>query len=456
MSLNELTPKSLIAERSLLGAVLLDGKCFESVSDMLVPEDFGLPEHRTIFAVMASIFDRGQPIDPITVWNGAGSPRGGGDESAATLPYLNAMAQNTPGSTNVRRYAELVRRYGLLRRIWEISNSAAVSAGAPNTEPHELAEKTEADLIRAMDRSEGDPVPLAEAVNEAITYANERTESGQSMSGVSCGLDGLDRFTNGLEPGQLVVVAARPSIGKTALACCITSAMSAAGRKGLFFTLEMSRREIGQRILALRSGVSTHAMRSGTKEDRHWLRMVDAQERIQPEQVFIDDTPAVTVGYIRAKARRLARRIGLDFVIVDYIGLMRGHGENRTQEIGSISRGLKALAKELAVPVIALAQLNRDVERRGDARPLLSDLRDSGEIEQDADIVVMLHRQSKHGGGPEWDGLAELLVRKNRNGPTGDALLFFNDEIGSFGDTDRQNPRGLSQPPVNRAITYDR
>jgi replicative DNA helicase len=438
MSARESVEQVLSAERSVLGALLLDGAAFERIADVLVHEDFSLLPHRALFKAIQGIFDRGQPIDAITAWEALGRPVNGSE--GLGLAYLSSLATNTPSAANIGRYAEIVRQYALLRRVGQIGADLAASAGRGG-DPHELAATAESDLLRALDRSAGDPVLIGEAVWEAMQYADERQQAGGGMSGIATGLQGFDRYTNGLEPGQLLIVAARPSVGKTALACSMASAMSEAGKVGLFVTLEMSRREIGQRILALRSEVSTHAMRAVTSDDRHWSDMTRAYEGIQDEKVYVDDTPAVTVGYLRAKGRRLKRKAGLDFIVVDYIGLMRGTGENRVQELGSVNRGLKALAKELSVPIIALAQLNRGVEARHDRRPILSDLRDSGEIEQDADIVAMLHREEKHSDAPEWVGLAELLVRKNRNGPTGDCLLAFDEETGAFRDSNALNPR---------------
>jgi replicative DNA helicase len=248
-------------------------------------------------------------------------------------------------------------------------------------------------------------------------------ERGGRLAGLPTGFVGFDDMTGGLEPGQLVIVAARPSVGKTVLGCNIAAHVAAGGSPVLFFTLEMTRREIAARILAARSGVPVSEMRAGTRERDDWDQMNTAVASSASWKLFIDDSPAVSVAYVRAKARRIQRTHGLGLLVIDYLGLMRGTGDNRAQEVGSISRGLKALAKELKVPVVALAQLNRASEGRLDRRPTLADLRDSGEIEQDADIVAMLHRESMHREAPEWEGLAQLLIRKNRNGPTGECLL---------------------------------
>uniref|UniRef100_UPI0026047546 replicative DNA helicase n=1 Tax=uncultured Zoogloea sp. TaxID=160237 RepID=UPI0026047546 len=257
----------------------------------------------------------------------------------------------------------------------------------------------------------------------SIVAVSDRRERGGNIAGLATGFRRFDEMTGGLEPGQLVIVAARPSVGKTVAGCNIASHAAAGGTPVLFFTLEMTRREIAARILAARSGVSVQAMRAGTSARDDWDNMSTAVGASMAWPMFIDDTPAVTVAYVRAKARRIRRAQGLGLVVIDYLGLMRGTGDNRAQEVGSISRGLKALAKELQVPVIALAQLNRASETRPNRQPTLADLRDSGEIEQDADIVAMLHREDMNRTAPEWEGLAQLFIRKNRNGPTGECLL---------------------------------
>ncbi|MCK6392072.1 DnaB-like helicase C-terminal domain-containing protein [Zoogloea sp.] len=262
----------------------------------------------------------------------------------------------------------------------------------------------------------------------------------QRSAGCPTGFRRFDEMTGGLEPGQLVIVGARPAMGKTIFACNVATHAAAAGTPVLFVTLGMTRREIAARILAARSGVSVQAMRSDACRQDDYDRMSSAVGCTMAWPFFIDDTPAVSVAYVRAKARRIHRNHGLGLVVIDYLGLMRGTGDNRTQEVGSISRGLKALAKELKVPVIALAQLNRGNEARADKKPTLADLRDSGEIEQDADIVAMLHRESEYRDSPELEGLAHLLIRKNRNGPTGECLLTFDGPLMRLADYDGPYP----------------
>jgi len=360
-------------------------------------------------------------------------------EQAGGMAYLGEIANNTPSAATIKRYAESVRERAILRRLIGVANELLAGCFNPGVRTwQELVGAAEAAILAAMDRHAGEPASLAEAFAEAMTYIDTRGEAG----GLATGFRDFDGITGGLEPGQFVIVAARPSVGKTVFGCNVADHVARTGGAVLFLTLEMTRPEIGQRILAARSGVPVHAMRSGTKDREDWRRMAGELPAADRQRLWIDDTPAVTVSHVRAKARRLKRKAGgLDLIVIDYLQLMRGTGDNRTQEIGSISRALKTLAKELHVPIIALAQLNRSVEGRMDKRPLMSDLRDSGELEQDADIVAMLHREEIYSDQPEWQGLAEILIRKNRNGPTGDLNLNYNPEQMRFTDYNGQNVR---------------
>lgn len=320
-----------------------------------------------------------------------------------------------------------------------IAAANTLAASCSSAEPLDaLAAKAEVSFAEILDQQSSEPTTLAKVFAEVTNYI----ESRGAIGGLQTGFNAVDALTGGLEPGQLVIVAARPAMGKTVFGCNVANHVASNGGAVLFFSLEMPRREIGMRLMAARSGVPVQAMRSGTDRHEHWDRMADALGPAQAHRLWIDDKPAVSVPYVRARAQRLKRTKGLDLIVVDYLGLMKGDGDNRTQELGSISRGLKALAKDLHVPIIALAQLNRGVESRPDKRPLMSDLRDSGEIEQDADIVAMLHREAVYQpDAPEWAGVAELLVRKNRNGPTGDVLLSWWPLEMRFSDHHGSNPR---------------
>jgi len=424
-----LPPHSTEAEQSVIGGLLLDARAWDHVGDTLTDADFYGDHHRRIWRHIARAFERGHAVDVVTIAESIETT--GETDQTGGLAYLGELAANTPSAANIRRYAEIVRERAVLRRLQAAGADLQMScSNHGGRTPEQLAGAAEAAMIEAIDRHAGDPAPLFDALSEALAYIDTRGETG----GLATGFKDLDGMTGGLEPGQLMIIAARPSVGKTIAACNIADYVAQQGGSVLFHTLEMSRREIGMRILAARSGVSVHAMRSGIKDQDDWGRMSNQMPAANSQRFWIDDTAAVTVAQIRAKARRLKRKGGLSLVVIDYLQLMRGTGDNRVQEIGSISRGLKALAKELEIPIIALAQLNRSVESRPDKRPMSSDLRDSGEIEQDADIVAMLHRESLYSDAPEWAGLAELIFRKNRNGPLGEVVLNYRPEHMRFLD----------------------
>ncbi|WP_079434211.1 replicative DNA helicase [Zoogloea sp. LCSB751] len=421
--LRNLPPHSLEAEQGLLGAILCDGaRVLDRIEGVARASDLYRADHRLIFSAAKALHDAGRAVDLLTVWSTLEARNEG--EQAGGFAYLAELADSGFVASNARQYAETIRQRATLRGLQQIgADVLAACANPAGRSPAEIAADAEAGMLTLLDRTDSDPVRLQDALCDVLADVDARRERGGALAGLATGFRRFDEMTGGLEPGQLVIVAARPSVGKTVAGCNIAAHVAAAGETAAFFTLEMTRREIASRILAARSGVTVQAMRSGTSDPRDWDEMENATAASAAWKMFIDDTPAVTVAYVRAKARRIQRTHGLGLLVIDYLGLMRGTGDNRAQEVGSISRGLKALAKELQVPVIALAQLNRASEARPDKRPTLADLRDSGEIEQDADIVAMLHREDMHSTAPEWAGLAQLLIRKNRNGPTGECLL---------------------------------
>ncbi|MCX7146201.1 MAG: replicative DNA helicase, partial [Sulfuritalea sp.] len=386
---NEITlpPHSIEAEQSLLGGLLLDFRAWDRVADLLTEADFYRDDHRRIFRHLAVLSNAGKPVDVVTVFESI--EQSNEVDQTGGLGYLGTLANSAVSVANIRRHAEIIRERAVLRKVGAIGDALSAACYRPSVRAIEaIVAEAEAAIAEALDRRASEPTGLGDVLGEALNYIDTRGEVG----GLRTGFRDFDGMTGGLEPGQLVIVAARPSMGKTVFGCNVAANVAQRGAAVLLMTLEMTRREIGMRILAARSGVSMHAMRSGTKDDGAWKRMSSELRPANEQRLWIDDTASATVGYVRARARRLKRSKGLDLIVIDYLGLMRGTGENRTQEIGSISRGLKALAKELEVPIIVLSQLNRGVEGRQDKRPMMSDLRDSGEVEQDADIVAMLHR----------------------------------------------------------------
>ncbi len=441
-----LPPHSVEAEQAVLGGILLaGGDALDRIEGILSDEDFYRQEHRQIFSAIRSLGNTGNPIDVLTVAeavDGAGSL-----ERIGGLPYLGELAQNTPSAANIASYANTVKARALQRRLLALAGEVQAQCMEPGADVAEIIGRTDAAMVQLLDSGSGDePTILSDCLADAIADIDDRA-TGHRRSGLQTGIADLDALTGGLEPGQLVIVAARPSVGKTALGLNIANHVVQAGESAAFFSLEMTKRELAQRLLSIRAGVSVPEMRSGQLDNEQWARISACQAKADGQRLSMVDRSAIGVSYIRAAARKIKRKHGLSLVVVDYIGLMRGEGQthqNRTQEVGSISRGLKVLAKELRVPIIALAQLNRATEARQDKRPQLADLRDSGEIEQDADIVAMLHREELHNPAPEWSGLAELIVRKNRNGALGDVFLKYHGAHMRFTKHDGRIP--LVQP----------
>ena len=435
-----LPPHSIEAEQSVIGAIILDGStALDRIEGLITEADFYRQEHRLIFAAARTLSNTSKPIDVFTIAEAlevsASLSRVGG------LPYLGNIAQNTPKTANIKRYAEIVHERALQRRVLALASEIQTSCMVPGADVAQIIDQADAAMSQLLDTGTDEPTLLYDGMFDALQDIDDRS-TGRRPSGMQTGIVELDSIVGGLEPGQLVIVAARPSIGKTAFALNITNHVAQQKGKSIaFFSLEMTRRELIQRLISLRTGVSVSEMRSGKLTSDQWGLISSCQGKAIGQRLHLIDRSAIGVAYVRATARKIKRKDGLDLIVVDYLGLMRGEGQNRTQEIGSLSRGLKALAKELGVPIIAVAQLNRGTENRTDKRPMLSDLRDSGEVEQDADIVAMLHREALYDEDTRWQGLAELIVRKNRNGPLGDVLLSLDGPTMQFTQYTGSNPR---------------
>jgi replicative DNA helicase len=429
-----LPPHSVEAEQSVLGGILIAGStALDHIEGMVSELDFYRVEHRKIFAAITLLENSSRPIDVITVAEALEGSRSLSDVGG--LAYLGSLAQNVPSAANIASYAKIVRGRALQRNLLILAQSITTDCLNPSADISEIVSRADSAMVRLLDAgTAGEPTILSDCMAEAVDDIDERA-TGHRRSGLLTGIQDFDSLTCGLEPGQLVIVAARPSVGKTALALNVADYVTHQGETVAFFSLEMTRRELAQRLLALRASVSVSAMRSGQLEGDQWDRISACKAKAEGQRLFLIDRSSIGVPYARAAARKIKRQNGLGLIVVDYLGLMRGEGQNRTQEIGSLSRGLKALAKELHVPIIALAQLNRGNEHRQDRRPQLSDLRDSGEIEQDADIVAMLHTEQ------EQPGFAELLVRKNRNGALGTVNLRYQGEHMRFSNHQGSIPR---------------
>jgi len=446
-------PHSIEAEQSVIGAILLEGdKALDRIEGVITEADFYRHDHQIIFAAQRKLSNVGSTIDVITL---AEALDASGDlERIGGLPYLGGLAQNTPSAANIVRYAQIVKERSLQRQLMTLAGEITTSCTAPGANVAEIVSKADAAMVQLLDSGTDEPMLLYDAMADTIADIDERA-TGKRRSGLQTGMPDFDALTGGLEPGQLVIVAARPSVGKTAFALNIADQVTQHGHTVAVFSLEMTKRELTQRLIALRTGVSVAAQRSGQLDEAQWSRVSACQGKADGQRLFLIDRQAIGVAYVRAVARKIKRKQGLGLIVVDYLGLMRGEGQNRTQEIGSLSRGLKALAKELHVPIIALAQLNRGTEARQDKRPMLSDLRDSGEVEQDADIVAMLHREELYSSDPAWHALGELLIRKNRNGALGEPLLAFEGETMRFAEYTGPNPRRQSPTKLRPAAPFN-
>jgi replicative DNA helicase len=439
-----LPPHSIEAEQSVLGGILLSGgTALDRIEGLLTEKDFYHTGHRQIFSAITSLANSSRPIDTITV---AEALEGSGSlANVGGLPYLGSLAQNVPSVANIASYSKIVRERALQRNLLALAQDISASCYAPGADVTGIINRADAAMVQLLGNGSSDePNSLTDCMADAIADIDNRA-TGHQRSGLLTGVADFDALTCGLEPGQLVIIAARPSVGKTALALNIADHVTQRGETVAFFSLEMTRRELAQRLIALRARVSVTAMRSGQlDDDDQWNRISACQAKADGQRLFLIDRSAIGVAYVRAAARKIKRQHGLALIVVDYLGLMRGEGQNRTQEIGSLSRGLKALAKELHVPIIALAQLNCGNENRQDKRPQLSDLRDSGEVEQDADIVAMLHAEAT--------GFADLLVRKNRNGALGTVSLRFEGEHMRFS---KRHGQTAHQSPTNQQKGFD-
>jgi replicative DNA helicase len=432
-------PHSLEAEASVLGGLLLDNTAWDRVGDVLIDNDFYRYEHRHVFGAISTLINGSRPADVITVYEHLQSL--GKAEEVGGLAYLNSLAQYVPGAANIRRYAEIVRERSILRKL--VSASDEIATSAFNTQGREVAKiLDEAEQKIFSIGEEGSRMKqgfqrMESLVVELLDRVEEMSQNPNDITGVPTGFYDFDRMTSGLQPGDLIILAARPSMGKTALA--INIAEHVAVNEGLpvaVFSMEMGASQLAIRIVGSIGRIDQGRLRTGKLTPDEWPRLTESIEKLRNVSLHIDETPGLTPSELRANARRLARQCGkLGLIVVDYLQLMSGSssdGENRATEIGEISRGLKMLAKELQCPVIALSQLNRSVETRTDKRPMMSDLRESGAIEQDADVIMFIYRDDYYNKDSKEPGVAEVIIGKQRNGPTGTVKLAFLKPITKF------------------------
>ncbi|AVA36095.1 replicative DNA helicase [Cupriavidus metallidurans] len=430
-------PHSIEAEQSVLGGLLLDNAAWDRIADFISEADFYRFDHRLIFQSIARLISATKPADVITVFEmlqGAGKA-----EEVGGLAYLNSLAQNTPSAANIRRYAEIVRERAVLRKLVTVADDIASAAFAPKgREVRELLDEAESKVFAiAEEGARGQKgfqeiQPLLTQVVERIDELYHR-DSTSDVTGVPTGFIDLDRMTSGMQAGDLIIVAGRPSMGKTAFSLNIGEHVAVEqGLPVAVFSMEMAGVQLAMRMLGSVGRLDQHRLRTGRLLDEDWPRLTHSIQRMNDAQLFIDETPALNPMELRARSRRLARQCGqLGLIIIDYLQLMSGSGsgENRATEISEISRSLKGLAKELNCPVIALSQLNRSLEQRPNKRPVMSDLRESGAIEQDADVILFIYRDEVYNPDSQDKGTAEIIIGKQRNGPIGTVRLTF---LGQF------------------------
>ncbi len=434
-------PHSVEAEQSVLGGLLLDNSAWDRAGDLLTESDFYRYEHRLIFAAIGGLVNATKPADVVTVFEQLQSL--GKSDDCGGLSYLNALAQSVPSAANLRRYAEIVRERAILRKLISASDDIATKAFNPQGMPvTQILDEAEGQIFRIGEegsRTRQGFQSMDALVVQLLDRVNELHENGaEEVTGVRTGFYDLDRMTAGLQPGDLIVLAARPSMGKTAFA--INIGENVAINEGLpvvIFSMEMGASQLALRMVGSIGRIDQSHLRTGALRDDEWGRLSEAVDKLGKSSIFIDESPGLTPGELRARARRQARQCGqLGLIIVDYLQLMNGSGgaeENRATVIGEISRGLKALAKELHCPVIALSQLNRSVESRPDKRPMMSDLRESGAIEQDADVIMFIYRDEYYTKDEcKEPGIAEIIIGKQRNGPVGMVRLTFLRPITKF------------------------
>lgn len=430
-------PHSVDAEQSVLGGLLLDNDAWFDVAEIVAPADFYRVPHQLVFSAMSELSAEDSPIDALTVAERLTSL--GQLDKVGGFAMLGELAETTPGAGNVRAYARIVREYSTLRQLIGAANRIAESAFAPEgRSSQDLVDLAEQEVFRIAEGRlrEGGPQPLVPLLTGAVERIERLHANRSPVTGLATGFDDLDRKTAGLQPSDLVIVAGRPSMGKTAFAMnMVEHAVMEGPGAVLVFSLEMPAEQLVMRLLSSLGRIDQTRLRTGEMREEDWPRFSGAVSQLRDKRLYIDDTPAISPQELRTRARRVSREAhGLSLIVVDYLQLMRGSGnsENRTNEISEISRSLKAIAKELRCPLVALSQLNRSLEQRTDKRPLMADLRESGAIEQDADLILFVYRDEVYHPDTADKGTAEIIIGKQRNGPIGTVRLAFIGNLTKF------------------------
>ena len=430
-------PNSLQAEQAVLGGLMLDNSAWDTVADHVTEEDFYRHDHRMIFRALAELAQKNSPLDAVTLseWLAHNQLL----DEVGGLAALGNLAQNTPSAANIKAYADIVREKSVMRQLIQVGNKIAAggydSEGRDTSQLLDQAEKLVFDIAEQGKRGKRGFRSIRSLLATAVDRIDYLFQQDNAITGVSTGFADLDEMTAGLQPSDLIIVAGRPSMGKTTLA--VNFAENAAIKNQVpvaIFSMEMPGEQLALRMMSSLGHIDQHRVRTGKLEDDDWPRLTSAVSILDTAPIFIDDTPALSPMELRARARRLKREHDLGLIVIDYLQLMQigNTSENRTTEISEISRNLKALAKELHVPVIALSQLNRSLEQRTDNRPVMSDLRESGAIEQDADVIMFIYRDEVYNEDSPQKGLAEIIIGKQRNGPIGTRLLTFRGQFTRF------------------------
>ncbi len=439
-------PQNIPAEQSVLGGLMLEQDAWDNVSDILNENDFYKPSHRTVFAAIRELNRRGQPTDLVTISNYL--MQNNQLDLVGGPTYLAEMMDQTPSIVNIKSYAQIVREKSILRQVIQTSQTFAersYSQEYPDLDT--FLNELEASVFRIAEESQSsDLVDASKLVKLSLEKLEQLYALKGDVTGIASGFFELDKMTAGFQPGELIIIAARPSMGKTAFSLNIALNAALRERKTVaYFSVEMAKEQVMMRMLSGEARIPANQLRSGNIEESAWPKLINTAAKMSEAPLFIDDTSAISPFDIRAKARRMKSRHGLDLLIVDYLQMMslKQKVESREREVSEISKLLKGIARELKIPVVALAQLNRGVEGRSDRRPMLSDLRESGSIEQDADVIMMLYREDYYDrDSPEIKGLAEVIIGKQRNGPTGTVKLRWQPEYGLF-----ENNMEPSGPP---------
>ena len=434
-------PQNIEAEQAVIGGMLIEKEAISKVAEFLKADDFYREAHRLIFEAMLELFNKNEAVDLVTVTEVL--RKNDKLEAVGGIAYITSLANSVPTAANINYHGKIVEEKALLRGLINSATHIA-SMGYEDTEAvADIIDKAEKMILEVSERKmSGDVVPIKSIIFDAFGKIEQLYASKGGITGLATGFKDLDKITSGLQPSDLILVAARPSMGKTAFTLNIASHVAIREKKAVaFFSLEMSKEQLVQRMLCSEATIDSQRLRIGELEERDWTKLISAADRLSSAPIYIDDTPGITVMEMRSKARRLKIEHDLQLIIIDYLQLMQGSsnkgGDNRQQEISEISRSLKALARELNLPVIALSQLSRSVESRQIKKPMLSDLRESGSLEQDADIVSFLYREDYYNPETENKNITDIIIAKHRNGPVDTVQLFFHKQFTKFCDLSR-------------------